>query len=362
MTQCPLDETLAAAGATMAEMAGTRVPLDYGDVAGEYAAAASGAGLHAARDRGLIELTGDDRVSWLNNLVTNVVRTLTPGEGNYAFALDRAGRILFDLDLLVRPDSLRLNLDRRLTPKALEHFDRYLISENVKIADRTEEYECLALVGPQAKAITDALGARHAAAMPALASTLVPLMGKYRPLVRHDFAGVFGVEFWVESADAPACWRQLMELGGEVGLRPVGRTAVRTVQIEAGIPIYGEDIDESVLPAETLQLDRAVSFTKGCYLGQEVIERMRSRGAKPKSRLVGLRLAGAPGEIPAGTAIEVAGETVGRLASTSHSPRLKATVGLGYIKSSHAAAGNRVQVAVQPPLGAEIVDLPMRQG
>jgi len=345
----------------MAEMAGTRVPLDYGDVAGEYAAAASGAGLHAARDRGLIELTGDDRVSWLNNLVTNVVRTLTPGEGNYAFALDRAGRILFDLDLLVRPDSLRLNLDRRLLPKAVEHLNRYLISERVKISDRTEESECLALVGPQAKAITDALGARHAAAMPALASTLVPLVGKYRPLVRHDFAGVFGVEFWVESADAPACWRQLMELGGEVGLRPVGRTAIQALRIEAGIPRCPDDIDESVLPAETMQLDRAVSFTKGCYLGQEVIERMRSRGAKPKSRLVGLRLAGAPGEVPSGVALQLEGETVGRLTSAAYSPRLKATVGLGYIKSSHAAVGNKVLAASQPPAEAEIVDLPMRQ-
>jgi folate-binding protein YgfZ len=358
--ECTLDVTLTMAGAAMEEMAGIQVPLDYGDVAGEYAASLSEAGLYAARDRGLIELTGDDRVTWLNNLVTNAVRTLTAGEGNYAFVLDRAGRILFDLDLLVRPDSMRLNIDRRFLPKALGHFDRYLVSEDVHVVDRTAEFEYLALLGPQATGITDALGASHAAAMPALASTLVPLAGKYRLLVRHDFAGVFGAEFCVESADAPACWQQLMELGRSVGLRPVGRTAVRTLQIEAGIPIFGEDIDESILPAETLQLDRAVSFTKGCYLGQEVIERMRSRAAAPKSRLVGLRLAVTPGEIPPGTALQIAGETVGRLTSATYSPRLKTTVALGYLKSSHAASGHQVQLATQPPAEAEVIDLPIR--
>lgn len=359
MPQHPLDEPAIAAGARLADVNGVVMPMDYGDLASEYAAARIGAGLYDARDRGLIELRGNDRAAWLNNLVTNTIKPLQPGDGNYAFAINLKGRILADFNMLVLDDAIWLDIDRRLISKVSAHFERYTITEDVTRADRSDEFVRLGLLGPQALEIADALGVSNAAVMPALASTPAPLMGKHRLLVRHDFAGVFGVEFHIEAADAAGCWNRLLEIGRPVGLRPVGRTAVNVLRIEAGIPWYGQDIDEDTLPAETDQIERAVSYVKGCYLGQEVVERMRSRGALPR-KLVGLRVQGTDPPEP-GISLLKGDVEVGRLTSTCRSLILGAAVGLGYVKTGHNAPGTQLAAAGAHPIVCEVVALPFRR-
>jgi folate-binding protein YgfZ len=241
--------------------------------------------------------------------------------------------------------------------------------------------------------------------MPALASLPVALAGKHRLLVRHDFAGVFGVELYIDTADVADCWKRLLEIGHPVGLRPVGWQTVNVLRIEAGIPRYGHDIDEDILPAETHQVDRAVSYTKGCYLGQEVVERMRSHNVIA-NHLVGLRFTGQaiadilnpvaafgasyPGALtPAGRSaigavaaglsagrsvdgaagaqersaplVLKAGQTdVGRVTSVCESPAAKGWIGLGYARSANSTPGTRLTTATEPPIEAEVVPLPFR--
>ncbi len=357
MNPHPLDECETAAGANLVHLGGISAPADYGDPQTEHAAAVSGAAIFDARLRGLIEVTGKDRASWLNNLVTNRIKDLTPGQGNYTFATNIKGRILLDFNMIVLPDAIWIDIDRRYVTKAMAHFDRYLITEDVRLKDRSDDLVRIALLGPKSAEIADAIGAVEPLNMASLASTAVTLVQKNRLLVRHDFAGVFGVELYIDAPDAAACWNRLLEIGAPVRLRPIGHTAVNILRIEAGIPLLGEDIDEEVLPAETQQIARAVSYTKGCYLGQEVIERMRSRSALARS-LVGLRL-NSPVIAPA--TMHVDDKEIGKITSACHSYALNGHIALGYVKTTHAQPGTRVVVSGDRPVEAEIVPLPFRQ-
>lgn len=355
-------ELMHTAGAQWEAVRDLRMPQYFGDFDAEYAAASAGAGLYPAVDRGLIEVRGKDRAAWLHNLTTNTVKTLQPGDGNYTFAINVKGRILMDFNVLVLGDALWLDIDRRLIAKAMGHFDRYTIMEDAQCRDRSADYARLALVGPRAFEIADALGVSNARVMPALASVPVPLAGKHRLGVRHDFAGVFGMELYVETADAAACWNRLLEIGRPVGLRPVGWTAVDTLRIEAGIPVYGPDIDEEILPAETGQIERGISYVKGCYLGQEVVERMRSRGALAR-KLMGVRFAPVAGVQPllAPGPLQAGGMEAGRLTSARRSRAMDAWIGLAYVRSAQAKPGSRVTLQAEPQVDGEVVALPFAQ-
>jgi folate-binding protein YgfZ len=350
-----LEDQLNAAGARVSDNGQVE---DYGDPALEYAAAVSGAGLLDARSRGLIEVTGSGRAVWLHNLTTNTVKTLQPGEGNYTFATNVKGRILLDFNAVVLADAIWIDIDRQLIAKALAHFNRYLIAEDVRLRDRSDEFVRIALTGPKAAQVADAVGATQAPVMASLGSAPVMLVQKRRLLVRHDFAGVFGAELYIEAEDAPACWSRLIEIGRPVGLRPIGNSVVEVLRIEAGIPLYGKDIDEEVLPAETQQIERAISYVKGCYLGQEVVERMRSHGALAR-KLIGLRLERLD-RVEPGMPLRSDGVDVGRITSLCYSFALQEPVGLGYAKTALAHPGTALRVGPAPDVEARVAPLPFR--
>ena len=358
MQEHPLDKSVVAAGGRVEDAGGVTVVHDYGDPQSEYAAALRASALYDARERGLIEVAGKDRAAWLHNLLTNAVKTLASGDGVYAFATNAKGRILFDCNVIVRPDDLWVDVDRRFLSKAMAHFERYHIAEDIRLTDRTDAFARIVLLGPEAPNLVAQLGATHAARLPSVGSTQVLLEGKPRLLVRNDsWAGVYGLEVIVEATDAAACWDRLIELGGPAA-RPIGRAALDVLRIEAGIPVYGRDIDEEVLPAETLQNERAISYTKGCYLGQEVVERMRSRGGLAR-KLVGLTLTGS-GSPPAGANLMLADAHVGRLTSTCVSFATGDTIALGYVKTTHAAPGTALRVDGTSDLEARVTPLPFR--
>ncbi len=353
------NEFLRQAGGHFETIPSCEIVAHFGHPAREYEVARAGAGLYPALDRGMIEITGVDRAAWLHNLVTNAVRDLQPGDGNYTFAANLKGRILFDLNVLVCPGAIRLDLDRRAVPVALNHFNRYLITEDVVIEDMTASYARFALVGPRAPEVAANAGVPETAAMAQLAPAFVDLPGQRVMVFRHDSAGVFGLEICVPAEFADEVWSHLLDVGRPAGIQPVGRSALRTLRIEAGIPVWGEEIDDQVLPAETLQLDRAVSFNKGCYLGHEVIERVRSHHALPR-KLVGLRLAQLPADATLPIPLRADDKVVGRLMSFCHSPGVGAPIGLGYLLSACANPGATVVVATDPLIEAQVAPLPFQ--
>lgn len=297
----------------------------FTDAAEEYRSATEEIALFDFSMRGLLRLTGSDRRAWLHNLITNAVTTLDDHAGNYAFALDRQGRIQFDLNVLCVKDALLVDLARFVLPQALRHFDRHLFTEDVKIEDFSQQVARLAVSGPRARLVAEQLGVTNFAALPALRSVALTADTW---LFRHDFAGREGFELIVPRAAAAAWWERLVD----VGARPTGFQTLDLLRIEAGVPWLGRDLDDRVLPPESGQQERGVSHHKGCYLGHEIIERMRSRGVCAR-RLVRLRTADGAGlGLPA--PLQQDGREVGRVTSLVAHPCHPLWVGLGFLSTS----------------------------
>ncbi|RMF82928.1 MAG: folate-binding protein [Planctomycetota bacterium] len=307
------------------EVSGVLMATRYGDPAAEYRAARERAAMLDRSHRGLIAVTGADRKAWLHNLVTNTVNTLDDHTGVYAFAIDLHGRVQFDMNILNLPDVIRLDVERTRVSAAIAHLDRYLLSEDVELADVTAEYARLACSGPQARDIAAQLGVPN---FPALAALAVVRIEDDALLVRHDLAGDPALELIVPISAAEAWWRRL----ADAGAAPVGFATADVLRIEAGIPWMDRDIDETVLPPETGQVERGISYHKGCYLGQEIIERMRSRGSLAR-RLVRIRMNDGEGLTPP---IEMLrdGKPAGRITSLARHPVDGDWIGLGYLRTT----------------------------
>ncbi len=330
----------------------------FGDVRTEYAAPGDGGALVYRSDRALLELSGNDRASWLHNLVTNQIKALSPGDGVYAFALNVQGRILFDLNVLVMRDAMWLDIDRRFLGLAMKHFEKYQITEDVRIADRSAEFVRMALVGENSKVAVGEFGASHAANVPILGNSTMQWRGEPISFIRNDFCGPFAIELFIPTGHATACWEYLSAGARQGKAIPAGSAAVQIHRIEAGIPWPGREISDEYLPAETGQLGRAVSFNKGCYLGQEIVERMRSRGVVAR-KLCGLRISG--DAVPsAGTSVsDESGKGIGAITSFCQSIALDQSIALAYLKSAAANPGAAIQLDCNgATVRAEVAALP----
>ena len=326
-----------------------------------YEAATRNVGLIERSDRALLVVRGADRAAWLHNLVTHEVKKLSPGQGNYAFATNVKGRVLFDLNLLVQPEAIWLDIERdHLTP-ARTHLERYIITEDVTIDDQTEHALRLALTGPACATLAERLGLSTLPEMGQLDSAAIEIAGHDVTAFRHDFAGLPGVEIIALDGDPTGRLRAaVQEAGASLGLADVSPDTAEVLRIEAGRPGMGGELDGEVLPAETGQVDRAVSYHKGCYLGQEIVERMRSRGSLAR-QLVGFRIDGATVPAP-GVTVSASDSEVGRITSACQSPAAGGPIALGYVRSAKAAPGTAVAIATTAaPLSATVAALPFRK-
>jgi folate-binding protein YgfZ len=341
----------------------------------QYRAVQERGGLYHRTDRGVIEVSGKDRASWLNNLVTNIVTNLSPGEGNYAFATNIKGRTVFDLGILVLEDRLWLDIDRRWIEKALQHLNKYVISEDVQLRNLSEEVTRIAVIGPTAggfvadktsvgnlvamgqwQHVSNTLHLHEAGAPADKLKTSASV--EYR-VVRNDFCGMPAADFYFTGDARDAAASAIEGLATQSGLAAIIDKTVEILRIEAGIPASVDDIDEDVVPPETGRVEQGISYHKGCYLGQEVIERMRSHGILAR-RLVGLKLGGdhLP---PKNSLLRAEEKDVGRITSACWSEALAAPLALGYVKAAFAQPGKHVSISA--PSGnttAEIVALPVK--
>lgn len=329
------------------EYRGIRMAARFAAVDLECAAARESAAVIDRSHRGLLVARGDDRKSWLNNLVTNVVSTLGDNEGNYAFATDVKGRTQFDLNVLSLPHELWLDIDLMTVEAAKSHLERYLITEIVELHIASEDFARIGCAGPRADRAAKTLGVSNFSPMAALSSVTIDESGAR--LVRHDFLGLPGFELIVPASQAADWWQRMVT---DCGATPIGVYAAEALRIEAGIPAWGFDIDESVIPPETGQFERGINHNKGCYLGQEIIERMRSFGSLGK-RLVRLTLDSGEG-LTTPIRIERNGSHVGRLTSLVRHPPGDSWIGLGYLRTSLSDFDNLT--VGDPPHPVHLVD------
>jgi folate-binding protein YgfZ len=305
---------------------GVELPAFFGNPADEYQAANTAAGLFDLSDRGLIRITGSDRKTWLHNLVTNAVKTIDEGQGNYAFSVDVKGRIQFDLNLLVLADEIWLDVARDRVAAAMQHLDMRLITEDVQMSDMSAEWARLAVCGPKANTIAEQLGVSQLATLPQLGHLPLSDGGRF---IRHDLTGACGFELIAPRAESGDWWQRLVEFGAI----PCGTAARDALEIEAGLPRWGRDLDDQILPPETGQSQRGISYNKGCYLGQEVIERMRSRGVLAK-RLMRVTAAGDANEPMPVTLTDQANGQSGRLLSLINHPASECRIGMAHVRAN----------------------------
>jgi aminomethyltransferase len=349
----------------------------FGEPQAEYAAIRKSCGLIDLPQRGILELSGKDRLPFLNNLLTNQTWNkanksgLSGGEGVYAFLLNLRGRIVADMNVLELGDRTLLETDARLVEPLRAVFDKYIFAEQVKIVSRIGELHEIALHGPAAAEIVGVNIAQ------ALHSTRAKLFDVDLLIWRDDSTSLPGYHLLVPAASAQNLWTQLIsqfasstELGKRK-LRAVGWAAFNATRIEGGRAIFGIDFDGAAvasaspgkrdelaagtLPAETGMLDRAVSFTKGCYLGQEIVARMHARSQVAR-QIVGIRMENDALPIAGAEVFDENSTTVGVITSSTVSPILSnAAICLAMVKRPHFVIGTKLRIPAEGAIRPGIV-------
>ncbi len=274
--------------------------------------------------RGRIYASGEDRARLLHAMTTNHVQQLTPGGGCYAFFLNAQGHILADVDLLCLDGRFLLDTEPETRERVFRHLDKYIIADDVTLEDASAELSCLAVEGPQADALLSSLGA------PQLTAAYSHAPWERAIAARISATGQPGTRLLVP-ASAKATWILRLESAGAIAATP---GEVRTVRLENGKPRYGEDIFETTLPQET-HLMHGVHFAKGCYIGQEIVERIRSRGHVNKL-LFQLGIEGTE-PLPRGMTVIAGSTDAGEITSSVYSPALAQVVALAYLRAQLAA-------------------------
>ena len=354
----------------------------FGEPQAEYAAVRKAAAIIDLPQRGVLELSGRDRLAFLNNLISN--KTYDPktrvglpaGSGVYAFFLNVKGRIVADMNVLELGERTLLEMDARMVEPVRLMLGKFLFAEQVKMVSKVGELHRLSMHGPEALAVLTDAAESLSPSLDQLSSAPAKLLGVDAIVYRDDECSVPGYHVIVLASRVRDLWEGLLsqfsnplELGKR-RLRPIGWAAYNAARIEGGRPLFDIDFgnsldpEQSALPGETGPLfERAVSLTKGCYLGQEIVARMHARGQVAK-KLVGLRVEGDALPMAGEKLLDPAQNQVGMITSSTMSPILSdAPIALGYVKKPFFETGTVLSVAAEGAMRPiRVVDLPFVRG
>jgi folate-binding protein YgfZ len=285
--------------------------------------------------RGKIVATGEDRARLLHAMTTNHIKQLTPGDGCYALFLTAQGKIVSDVNLLCLEDRFLLDTEPETRERLHQHLDKYIIADDVTLENQNDGMATIAVEGPTA---VDLL---HSIDAPTPEKRYSHQAWQGGLIQNVSFTGAAGFRMFLPKAQIPELIGQLQS----AGIRAADTEAARIVRLEHFKPRYGDDIFDTTLPHES-QLLHALHFSKGCYLGQEVVERVRSRGLVHRL-LVGLYIDANHPPAP-GTDVLAAGNPIGKLGSAAFSPALNEVVAMAYVRREFAAPKTPVSVEEHP--------------
>jgi folate-binding protein YgfZ len=352
--ETPLLELHRSSGAAIGEYFGTLLASRFADFGAEYASLRETVGLIDTNFRAFFSFTGPDRQRYVNAILTSNVRDLKPGQGTVGLLLNPQGHILAEVETLAREESILAASHAMIRDRTLATFDKFIIMDDVTLEDVTDSTGSLDLAGPRTAALLAELGVGQFAEMPPLCHQEAKLGQIPCRVVRRDLAGNPGATLISAREHLPSLWRGLAERARLHGGAPAGMEALNSIRLECGIPWFGHDYDDRQIPHEAgLELSH-ISYEKGCYTGQEIVERVRSRGHVNR-RLTELQFssAEAPGH---GTKLLQGGNEIGNVTSAAFSPALGRAVGLGYLRREHSAPGTRMDASgilaevIEPPL------------
>ena len=306
------------------------VPWRFSGWEEEYRALKTGVGLIDWSRLTVIECRGRDRTEFLQRLLTNDVKRLAPGTGCCACLLTPSANVLADLLVLAEQDVLQLLCDVTRADAVAQTLERYRFSDEVDIVNCERRQAVLALQGPGTGAFLTRLTGTTVPLHHLSDHSNVSVRGVPLKVIRHALASDEGILCVMDSEQVETAWILLQQEGLKAGVRLVGWEALNAARIEAGVPWFGVDLDDSNLLPETGLEAMAVSETKGCYIGQEIVARMQTYGS-PSKKLVGLRLSRA-GVPAAGDRIVKGDQPLGRITSACDSPALRQPIAMGYVK------------------------------
>jgi folate-binding protein YgfZ len=376
--ETPLIAEHTAASARLTEFDGVQLPESFSSFESEYRAARDTVALVDTNWHAIIALTGKDRVQYLHNITSNDIKSLADGRGTLALLLNPQGRILAELEVYAQPEKLTLLSHASQRERTVATLKKFVIGSKVVVDDLTDKMGTLALQGPRA-AVEQLTGIRLADA-PELSIHDAAVDGIAIQLLRrshYESPGAPGAEFLAAREDLPALWRKLLAAVRAQGGAPVGMAALNALRLEAGIPWFPADFNDGMIPHEAALEHTHISFNKGCYTGQEIVERVRSRGHVNRKRvLLKFSVAQPP---PAGTklrapaaqgasnlpgsqashgaptassaaassaatatsaAVSATAPAVGTVTSAALSPGVGSAIGMGYVRREHFAPGS----------------------
>jgi folate-binding protein YgfZ len=329
-------------GAQMGVWFGCELPDSFGNWEEEYRLLRETVGLVDKNYRAYLEFTGPDRVRYLNAILTNDIKGLKENHGTVSLFLNPQGHIQAEIETYAFSDTLFCVSYAMIRERLAPAMDKYIIMDDVTLTDATDSYATVGVEGPSAPDAVFAASGVELAALDPLESREANVSDIPCRVVKKLPGGVASGEFVVARERAEELWKILEATVRQIGGGPVGYKALNTRRLETDVPWFGYDFGEKHIPHEAGLQDSHISYTKGCYTGQEIVERVRSRGQVNRVR-VGLRF-DAPDGPGKDTPLLADGKEIGYVTRIGFSPSLKAWIGMGYVRREKAALGTKLSI------------------
>lgn len=316
-------------GASFEETAGWNMPAHYGDVASEHRAVRQAVGIADLSHRGKIRVTGDDRVKWLQSIISNDILPLTPGQGRYSSFLTHKGKMLTYFRLYMQTDAVMLEDVGEIGEMTFQALRKFLLyGTKAKMENCAESWGLLLVSGPKAAHVVRSAFGVDVTGLKPIDFVTAQIGGSHALVLRTEETGEIDIEILIPAPGLLPAWTAILEAGAKYGIKPVGTHAREALRIEAGIPKAGPDLNEEIVPPEANLEGKAFSLSKGCYPGQEVVARMDTYG-NVRRHLVGLILKDAAIP-PKGAKLFSGDREVGWISSAVRSPQLNQVIAFGF--------------------------------
>jgi folate-binding protein YgfZ len=328
-------------GARIGEFTACLLPEGFTDFDSEYRAARESVALIDTNWNLTANFTGRDRVKYLHAVTSANVKDLAAGSGILGVLLSPQGRVLAELGLYAAAESILARSHVSLRVQTVGTLKKYILGSQVKLEDATDAVGSFAIEGPKAAAVVQNFAGITLDEMAAFAMRETEISGIPCRVIRRSHYGQPGAEFIVAREALGTLWDAALLAVREAGGAPMGMIALNALRLEAGVPWFPMDFGETTIPHEASIEDSHISHNKGCYTGQEIVERVRSQGRVNRKR-VSLKFSSADPPLP-GTKLRAGGADVGAVTSSAYSPAATSAIGMGYLRREHNSAGSVVE-------------------
>lgn len=345
MKQSRLHSQHIQAGATFEEVTGWEMPAHYGDIEAEHRAVRQAVGVTDLSHRGKLRVTGDDRVKWLQSVISNDILPLQPGQGRYSSFLTHKGKMLTYFRVYLQADAIMIEDVGEIGDATYQALRKFLLyGTKAKMENCAESWGLLLLSGPKASTVIQSAFGVDVTALKPVNFVSAQIGGQTALVIRTEETGEMDFEILLPADGLPTAWTILMQAGAPVGIKAIGCHAREALRIEAGIPKAGPELNEEIVPPEANLEGKAFSLTKGCYPGQEVVARMDTYG-NVRRHLVGLAMKDSTVP-PKGSKLFSGDREVGWISSAVRSPQLGQVIALGFPLRDFSKPGTKLTVEV----------------